>query len=107
MTKLLARLASALAISGFASVAAAQTAGDPGEGLVLAQETCASCHATVPQERRSPNARAPRFTELAAAPGMTSAALTVALTTPHAGMPMFALTPEQREDVIAYILSLR
>jgi mono/diheme cytochrome c family protein len=31
----------------------------------------------------------------------------VALTTPHAGMPMFQLTAEQREDVIAYILSLR
>jgi mono/diheme cytochrome c family protein len=31
----------------------------------------------------------------------------VALTTPHAGMPMFKLTTEQREDVIAYILSLR
>jgi mono/diheme cytochrome c family protein len=38
---------------------------------------------------------------------MTVAALTVALTTPHAGMPMFMLTAEQREDVIAYILSLR
>jgi hypothetical protein len=31
----------------------------------------------------------------------------VALTTPHAGMPMFQFTTEQREDVIAYILSLR
>jgi mono/diheme cytochrome c family protein len=38
---------------------------------------------------------------------MTAAALLVALTTPHAGMPMFILTTEQREDVIAYILSLR
>jgi hypothetical protein len=31
----------------------------------------------------------------------------VALTTPHAGMPMFVLTATQREDIIAYILSLR
>ena len=38
---------------------------------------------------------------------MTSAALTVALTTPHAGMPMFELAADQRRDVIAYILSLR
>jgi len=38
---------------------------------------------------------------------MTAAALTVALTTPHVGMPMFRLTSEQREDIIAYILSLR
>jgi hypothetical protein len=38
---------------------------------------------------------------------MTSAALTVTLTTPHAGMPMFILSPEQRQDIIAYILSLK
>ena len=40
-------------------------------------------------------------------PYMTVGALMVALTSPHAGMPMFALTATQREDVIAYILSLR
>jgi mono/diheme cytochrome c family protein len=51
--------------------------------------------------------RAPTFVELANTPGMTSAALTVALTTPHAGMPMFVLTPEQRQDIIAYILSFK
>jgi hypothetical protein len=38
---------------------------------------------------------------------MTAAALTVALATPHAGMPMFELATAQRDDVIAYILSLR
>jgi hypothetical protein len=38
---------------------------------------------------------------------MTNAALTVALTTPHAGMPMFRLTVDQRADIIAYILGLR
>ena len=37
---------------------------------------------------------------------MTNAALLVALTTPHAGMPMFTFTKEQRDDIIAYILSL-
>jgi hypothetical protein len=40
-------------------------------------------------------------------PGMTSIALMAALTTPHAGMPMFMLTAERREDIIAYILGLR
>jgi len=38
---------------------------------------------------------------------MTAAALTAALATPHAGMPMFELATAQRDDVIAYILSLR
>jgi hypothetical protein len=38
---------------------------------------------------------------------MTSAALMVALTTPHAGMPMFMFSTDEREDIIAYILSLK
>jgi hypothetical protein len=37
---------------------------------------------------------------------MTTVALTVVLT-PHAGMPMFMLTTDQRGDIIAYILGLR
>jgi hypothetical protein len=31
----------------------------------------------------------------------------VVLTTPHAGMPMFMLSGEDREDIIDYILSLK
>jgi mono/diheme cytochrome c family protein len=85
----------------------AQGVGDRQEGLALAQEVCSECHAILRGQVRSPNSRSPTFSELATTPGMTVIALTVALTTPHAGMPMFMLTAEQREDVIAYILSLR
>lgn len=80
---------------------------DPQNGLTWARQVCSECHAVQRQEERSPNARAPTFRQLAATPGMTPTALTVALTTPHAGMPMFRLTPEQRADITAYILSLR
>jgi mono/diheme cytochrome c family protein len=96
-----------LALSVAVSHVHAQTVGDPQEGLALAQQVCSECHAIRRGQVRSPNAQAPTFLELATAPGMTSAALSVALTTPHAGMPMFRLTAEQRNDVIAYILSLR
>ena len=106
MKRFFAVLFVAAAVVGSAAAGRAQTAGDPEEGLALVQQTCAPCHATVPQQRRSPNAGAPRFADLAAAPGMTNAALMVALTTPHAGMPMFTLTAAQRDDIIAYILSL-
>jgi mono/diheme cytochrome c family protein len=82
-------------------------AGDPQEGLALAQRICSQCHAIQTGQIRLPNSRAPTFLELASAPGMTSSALTVALSTPHAGMPMFEFTAAQREGVIAYILSLR
>ena len=80
---------------------------DPRNGRLLAQQTCADCHAIQLQEVRSPLPRAPTFQELATTPGMTTTALNVALSTPHAGMPMFKLTAEQAVDIIAYILSLR
>jgi mono/diheme cytochrome c family protein len=106
VTKLMFCLATILALSAADSDARAQAVGDPKEGLALAQQTCSQCHATVVEQDRSPNPRAPRFVDLAATSGMTSTALLVALTTPHAGMPMFTLTSEQRDDIIAYILSL-
>ena len=96
-----------LAFSIAVREAYAQADGDRQEGLALALNVCSECHAVERGRVRSPNSRAPTFSELATAPGMTVAALTVALTTPHAGMPMFQLTPNQREGVIAYILSLR
>ena len=76
-------------------------------GLGLARQVCSECHAIQAQQLQSPNARAPTFLALATTPGMTSTALTVALTTPHAGMPMFRLTTDQRESIIAYILGLK
>ena len=91
-----------------ASAAATTTqAQDRQEGAKWATNVCGECHAVARSQPRSPNGRAPPFVELANTPGMTTAALTVALTTPHAGMPMFVLTSEQRQDIIAYILSLK
>ena len=106
MLKFFLCLSALLALSVAASGVCAQAIGDPKQGLALAQQTCSPCHATMAEQDRSPNAQAPRFVDLAAASGMTNAALLVALTTPHAGMPMFTFTKEQRDDVIAYILSL-
>src|SRR5215468_832694 len=91
-------------VAGSADVAQAQ---DPQSRAQWASNVCAECHATRTGQARSPNGKAPTFVELANTPGMTPLALTVALTTPHAGMPMFVLTPEQRQDIIAYILSLK
>lgn len=87
--------------------ARAEEAGDPRQGLTLARQVCSACHAIQPQQHQSPNPRSPTFAEIATTPGMTSTGLTIALTTPHAGMPMFRLTSEQRADIIAYFLSLQ
>jgi len=83
-----------------------QTIGDPQRGAQLARDVCTECHAVRDRQLLSPKLRAPTFYEVANRPGMTAAALTVTLTTPHAGMPMFMFTPEQRQDIIGYILSL-
>ena len=95
------------AFSVVANDVAAQGAGDPREGLIVARQFCSECHAVQQGQVGSPNSRSPTFVALANTPGMTATALLVALTTPHAGMPMFILTGEQRANIIAYILSLK
>jgi len=105
--KCLTLSASFLVIWIAVSCAQAQVVGDPLQGRELAQQFCSECHAVLRGEAHSPNTQAPTFADLAATPGMTGTALLVALTTPHAGMPMFALTAEQRENLIAYVLSFR
>ena len=96
-----------LAVSVAASDVRAQMgAGNPREGLTLAQQVCSECHATRAGQD-SPNSKSPTFVEIATIPGMTGTALTVALTTPHAGMPMFNLSTAQRDNIIAYVLSLK
>jgi mono/diheme cytochrome c family protein len=65
-------------LAGLAS-AAAQDAGDPRLGLDVARESCATCHAILRVEDRSPNPNAPSFSHIAKVPGMTAMALHVAL----------------------------
>ena len=73
----------------------------------VARNTCSEFHATQKGQLLSPNLRAPTWVEIANTPGVTAAALLLMLTTPHAGMPMFLLSPEQRQQIIDYILSLK
>jgi hypothetical protein len=50
---------------------------------------------------------APDFQAIANTPGMTGTALRAFLQTPHPKMPNLILTPEQSDDVIAFLLSQR
>jgi cytochrome c len=60
--------------------------------------------ATAPSIRR---AERPAFSTVASMPSMTADVLNVFLLTPHATMADVGLSPGDRSDVIAYILSLR
>ena len=88
------------------SIARAQT-GDLAKGRALVAQVCAQCHAVRAEEARSPNPEAPTFQSIADISGMTALALSVALKTPHRTMPNLVLAGDERDNVIAYILSLR
>jgi cytochrome c len=79
-----------------------QEAGDPAAGRQLAEASCLSCHgsAAAPQ-------KAPAFAAIAAMPSTTGRSLEVFLRTSHPPMPNLVLSASERDDVIAYILSLR
>jgi mono/diheme cytochrome c family protein len=85
----------------------AQEIGQQGRGLALAQRLCKQCHAVEKERVQSPNEDAPRFQIIASVPGMTSIALSAALNTSHQSMPNIMLQPDERADIIAYILSLK
>ncbi|WP_246639004.1 c-type cytochrome [Rhizobium laguerreae] len=76
-------------------------------GRRLALEVCATCHAVLANQTRSPVADVPSFEAVAVTPGMTAMALNVWLTAQsHPTMPNIILSQTDVEDVSAYILSL-
>lgn len=87
--------------------AKAQEPGDPQAGLRYAQANCATCHEVERHGQVLPQLVAPPFYEIADTPGITGRALAAALDSSHKDMPNFVLRAEDRNDVIAYILSLR
>ncbi len=88
------------------AAAYAQEPGSPERGLAYAEQNCAECHAIRKGDGFSPNAHAPAFQSLANTRGVSWIALTTWLQRSHETMPNFVIPPGNREDVIAYILSL-
>jgi mono/diheme cytochrome c family protein len=86
---------------------AAQSIGDAGRGLAYAQKTCAECHAVLSSQTASPRLGVATFKAIADTPGMTSIAIRVWLQTPHPTMPNLIIDAGDRDDVIAYIESLK
>ena len=90
------------------SQAQAQQINQAKRGHSLAKLICAQCHAVEKRSRRSPDAAAPRFEDIANSPGMTATAISVALqTTPHRTMPKYRPNRQALSDLTAYILSLK
>ena len=79
---------------------------DPLAGKNLAEKWCVECHSIRP-DRLSPNLAAPTFPELAAEPSITEYSLRALLRSPHETMPHITFTPDQMDDIIDYIMSLK
>lgn len=103
MTRMFTAIVAAILLS---TSALAQAPGDARKGGELARTACVQCHGVRPRQSRSPDPMAPSFARIATAPGMTDRALRVWLQSSHPAMPNFILTGDERNDVIAYILSL-
>jgi mono/diheme cytochrome c family protein len=80
--------------------------GDPAAGARLAKEVCATCHVVAADQATDPGI-GPSWLEVAGHPATTALSLRAFLQTPHATMPNLMLTPEEKDDVISYILTLK
>lgn len=92
----------------FGAVAALAQEGDDMAGRTYALANCTECH-DVGAGRQKPvrPGDAPEFAAIANARSTTPLGLQVFLNTPHAKMPNFIIAEDDRNNVIAYISSLR
>lgn len=79
---------------------------DAARGQALSQQWCSQCHAVRPAEA-SANPKAPAFAAIAAEPSATEFALRTFLRVPHPTMPNFILKPDDIDDIVGYIISLK
>jgi mono/diheme cytochrome c family protein len=79
---------------------------DQARGRILAEQQCSHCHA-VRRDELSPDPDAPSFAEVAAEPSITEYMLRVFLKTPHPTMPNLIIGPDDVNDLVTYIISLK
>ena len=85
----------------------ASAAGNVIRGKELAQEWCAQCHVVAANLPRPGEDRPASFQEIADTPGMGEMALNVFFQSSHRNMPNFSVADDVRDDLIAYIVSLK
>ena len=81
--------------------------GNVDAGRTLAEKTCSECHSASAAQRRLGLYDAPGFDEIAAKAQTTAISLRAFLQQPHPTMPDLILSQDERDNAIAYILSLK
>ena len=89
-----------------ANIAPSVAVADASHGEGLAHQWCAGCHGAGSNEP-SPNPHAPGFSTVANDPAATEYSLHVFLQIPHDRMPNIILTPDQIDDLVSYIETLK
>jgi len=95
-----------LAVSGTNFSLAQDSIGDPAAGRRLAAGRCSACHAGDPS-MDEPVMGARTFAEIANQQITTSYRIRTFLRTSHATMPNYILSPDEIDDIAAYIMSLK
>ena len=75
-------------------------------GHRLAEAWCKPCHAIDPTTAGA-SGNAPDFTAIANQPSTTALSIRAFLQTSHQKMPNLVITPDETDDLINYILSLK
>jgi cytochrome c len=75
-------------------------------GHRLAEAWCEGCHAIEATPTRKATA-APDFADIASRPSTTALSLKVFLRTDHPSMPNIVIAPDQTDELVNYILSLK
>ncbi len=81
--------------------------GDARRGRAYADAVCAQCHAVAPTDTTSPRPEATPFSIISQLSGINERALAAFLQTPHSEMPNLVVTGQDRDDLIAYIITLK
>ena len=81
--------------------------GDIDAGLQFAAQHCAGCHDVKTTYPMTTGSGVPTFATVANTAGINRTSLVVWMQTSHPGMPDLILEPQDLDNVIAYILSLR
>ena len=100
------RMAHRRALDGGGGAAAQDLPGDPTAGAELACGACAQCRVVSKDQMVDPGI-GPSLLEVAGHPATTALSLRAFLQTPHPTMPNLILTPEETDDIVAYLLALK
>jgi len=100
-------LSAAILLSPGGRVLAQDLPGDVDAGRALAEKACSECHSASAAQRFLRFYDAPGFDEIAGKAQTTAISLRAFLQQPHPSMPDLILTQDERDDAIAYILSLK